>query len=147
MITLSLLHPLHKTPVQSWTFEQEDMIRVGRSTDNNVVLYSAVVSRHHVEIHRMEKGWGIKSIGTNGTYLDGHRITDAPVRDGMVIRLARSGPNIQINTNDEEKPDPLKDLLAGRRRPVAAPGSHPDNHPTSETQFEAAAQPPTHPPA
>lgn len=114
MITLSLLHPLHKTPVQSWSFDQESVIRIGRSTDNNVVLYSAVVSRHHVEIHRTDVGWEVKSIGTNGTYLDGRRITEVPVEDGIVIRLARSGPNIQIHMS-EEKRDPLKELLSRRR--------------------------------
>jgi pSer/pThr/pTyr-binding forkhead associated (FHA) protein len=144
VITLSLLHPLHKTPVQSWSFEQEDVIRVGRSTDNDVVLYSAVVSRHHVELHRTESGWDIKSIGTNGTYLDGHRIAEAPVADGMIIRLARSGPNIQINTN-EIKRDPLKDLLDSRRKPSkeASPGSP---HPATETQFEHPSSPPPEPP-
>lgn len=145
MITLSLLHPLHKTPVQSWTFEQEDVVRVGRSTDNDVVLYSAVVSRHHVELHRTESGWDIKSIGTNGTYLDGHRIAEAPVADGMVIRLARSGPNIQINTN-ECKRDPLKDLLANHRK-SAEQASTDRPHPATETQFEHPSSPPTDSPS
>ncbi|HIK43777.1 MAG TPA: FHA domain-containing protein [Leptolyngbyaceae cyanobacterium M65_K2018_010] len=110
MITLSLLHPLHKTLVQSWSFDQEPMIRIGRSSDNHVILYSAVVSRYHVEIHRQDAGWTIKSLGTNGTYLNGKRIVETPVEDGMVIRLARSGPNIQINTTEEQR-DPLQDLL------------------------------------
>lgn len=123
MITLSLLHPLHKTPVQSWSFDQESVIRIGRSTDNNVVLYSAVVSRHHVEIHRAEVGWAVKSIGTNGTYLDGRRITEVPVEDGIVIRLARSGPNIQIHMS-EEKRDPLKELLSRRRTEDAKDHDH-----------------------
>ncbi|MBD1916386.1 MULTISPECIES: FHA domain-containing protein [Cyanophyceae] len=123
MITLSLLHPLHKTPVQSWSFDQESVIRIGRSTDNNVVLYSAVVSRHHVEIHRTEAGWAVKSIGTNGTYLDGRRITEVAVEDGLVIRLARSGPNIQIHMS-EEKRDPLKELLSRRRTEDAKDHDH-----------------------
>lgn len=114
VITLSLLHPLHKTPVQSWSFDQEAVVRIGRSTDNNVVLYSAVVSRHHVEIYRAESGWAVKSIGTNGTYVEGRRITEVPVEDGIIIRLARSGPNIQIHMS-EEKRDPLKELLNRRR--------------------------------
>lgn len=130
MITLSLLHPLHKTPVQSWSFDQESVIRIGRSTDNNVVLYSAVVSRHHVEIHRTDSGWEVKSIGTNGTYLDGRRITEVSVEDGIVIRLARSGPNIQIHMS-EEKRDPLKELLSRRRTEDAKDldhGTHSDPH-------------------
>lgn len=73
------------------------MIRIGRSTDNHVILYSAVVSRHHVEIRRTDSGWEIVNLGANGTYLDGKRITQVPVEDGVIIRLARSGPNVQIH--------------------------------------------------
>ncbi|MEL6471326.1 MAG: FHA domain-containing protein, partial [Cyanobacteria bacterium J06623_4] len=54
VITLSLLHPIDKTPVQSWSFEAEPVVRIGRSVNNDVVLYSAVVSRHHVELRRTE---------------------------------------------------------------------------------------------
>lgn len=115
MITLSLLHPLHKTPVQHWSFDQEPVIRIGRSSDNNVILYSAVVSRHHVEIHRLDHGWRVKSLGTNGTYLEGRRFDEIPVEDGIIIRLARSGPNIQIHTTPERR-DPLKELLSSRQR-------------------------------
>lgn len=101
MITLSLLHPLHKTPVQSWSFDQEPVIRIGRATDSHVILYSAVVSRHHAELHRTRAGWVIKNLGTNGTYLNGRRIQDMAVDSGVVIRLARSGPNIQIHISED----------------------------------------------
>ncbi|MEL6491006.1 MAG: FHA domain-containing protein [Cyanobacteria bacterium J06634_6] len=103
IITLSLLHPIDKTPVQSWSFEEESVVRIGRSVDNDVVLYSAVVSRHHVELRQGAKGWEIHNIGTNGTYLAGARIDSKPVQDGLVIRLARSGPNIQINVTQQSK--------------------------------------------
>lgn len=96
MITLLLLHPQKKTPVQHWTFENESVIRIGRSTDNHVVLYSAVVSRHHVELRQQGNRWEIVNLGTNGTYVDGKRITQLSAQDGVIIRLARSGPNIQI---------------------------------------------------
>lgn len=101
MITLSLLHPLNKKPVQHWTFEEDTVIRIGRSTENDVVLYSAVVSRHHVELRQTDSGWEIVNLGTNGTYLDGKRVAQAPAVDGIVIRLARSGPNIQINIGED----------------------------------------------
>ena len=97
MITLFLLHPLKQIPVQVWSFENESVIRIGRSSDNHVILYSAVVSRHHVELRRTgEKSWEIVNLGTNGTYLDGKRVNQISVVDGSVIRLARSGPNLQI---------------------------------------------------
>jgi serine/threonine-protein kinase len=97
VITLTLLHPIQSIPVQSWSFEHESVVRIGRSTDNHVILYSAVVSRHHVELRRTESHWEIVNLGANGTYLDGKRITQVPIQDGVMIRLARSGPNIQIH--------------------------------------------------
>ncbi|MEM1308571.1 MAG: FHA domain-containing protein [Cyanobacteria bacterium P01_C01_bin.70] len=109
MITLSLLHPLNKKPVQHWTFEEDTVIRIGRSTENQVVLYSAVVSRHHVELRQTDAGWEIVNLGTNGTYLDGKRVAQAIAEDGIIIRLARSGPNIQINIA-EDSSDPMKAL-------------------------------------
>ena len=118
MITLSLLHPLNKTPIQNWSFEEQDIIRIGRSTDNDVVLYSAVVSRHHLEIHKGVAGWAIQSIGTNGTYLDGKRIQNVTAEDGLVVRLARSGPNLQITIDQPEKSSAasIKELLARRKQ-------------------------------
>ena len=97
MITLTLLHPIQSIPVQSWIFEHEPVIRIGRSTDNHVILYSAVVSRHHVELRQVDSQWEVVSLGANGTYVEGKRITQMPLLDSLVIRLARSGPNIQIH--------------------------------------------------
>lgn len=135
MITLYLLHPVDKTPVQNWTFEQVPSVRIGRSADNDVVLYSAVVSRHHIELHRTVVGWHLKSIGTNGTYLNGKRISETSVSNGLVIRLARSGPIIQIHTN-EEPTDPLKLILSKRSKgnPAASSPSEVSLDPTEMEQ-------------
>ncbi|HEY9729561.1 MAG TPA: FHA domain-containing protein [Chroococcales cyanobacterium] len=114
MITLTLLHPLQSVPVQSWPFENESLIRIGRSTDNEVILYSAVVSRHHVELRRNVSGWVIVSLGANGTYIDGKRITQMPVEDGMIVRLASSGPKIQIRLEGEIPTAKLKTALSKR---------------------------------
>ena len=97
VITLTLLHPLQSTPIQSWTFDQETQVSVGRSTDNHVVLYSAVVSRHHVELCYENSVWEVVSLGANGTYIDNQRVTRSPLKDGSVFRLARSGPTLQVN--------------------------------------------------
>lgn len=97
MITLSLLHPVKHTPVQVWSFPSELIVRIGRSSDNQVVLYSAVVSRYHVELRQSGSTWEVFNSGTNGTYVDGKRVTQMAIADGAVIRLARSGPNLQVN--------------------------------------------------
>ncbi|MEC4991797.1 MAG: FHA domain-containing protein [Oscillatoria sp. PMC 1068.18] len=114
MITLTLLHPLQAIPVQSWVFEPEPLIRIGRSTDNEVVLYSAVVSRHHVEIRRNDLEWELVNLGANGTYIDGKRIVRTTVVDGMVLRLASSGPKIQIRIEESEANSKMS--LAKRKR-------------------------------
>lgn len=104
------------------------MIRIGRATDNDVILYSAVVSRHHVELRRHGRNWEVVNLGANGTYLEGKRITEAPIADGAMIRLARSGPQIQVqlgtstsqegqksisqkSSSGEPKPDKSRDTL------------------------------------
>ncbi len=101
MITLTLLHPGKTTAVQHWTFNTESTIRIGRSLDNEVVLYSAVVSRHHLEIRLNGLDWEVINLGTNGTYLDGQPIKTVPVVDGMIVSLASSGPKIQIHLSSE----------------------------------------------
>ncbi|XPM60399.1 MAG: FHA domain-containing protein [Leptolyngbya sp. IPPAS B-1204] len=100
MIILSLLHPIKQIPVQVWTFADETVIRIGRSTDNQVILYSAVVSRHHVELRRIGLEWEVVNLGTNGTYLNGKRITQTTITDGAILRLARSGPNLQVRMGE-----------------------------------------------
>jgi serine/threonine-protein kinase len=97
VITLTLLHPIQATPLQSWTFEQDHTIRIGRSTDNDVVLYSAVVSRHHVELRHNGNTWEIINVGANGTYINGERVDQVVLQDQLIFRLARSGPNLQAH--------------------------------------------------
>ncbi|GAB4236926.1 MAG: hypothetical protein Kow00121_64130 [Elainellaceae cyanobacterium] len=120
MITLTLLHPIKQIPIQVWSFPDESLIRIGRSTDNQVILYSAVVSRHHVELRRLGDRWEVINLGTNGTYLDGKRITQEPIGDGAIIRLARSGPNIQIRMGA-----PALDELSENATSARATGSRP----------------------
>ncbi|PSB01801.1 FHA domain-containing protein [Merismopedia glauca] len=125
MITLTLLHPLQSIPVQSWTFESETVVRIGRAVDNDVVLYSAVVSRYHVELRAKESNWEVVSIGANGTYFDGKSIDQVPVTDGMVFRLASSGPQIQVRLGavlpPEKQPLQTSDTIspAPEQRPIA----------------------------
>ncbi|MDJ0581791.1 FHA domain-containing protein [Crocosphaera sp.] len=102
MITLTLLHPTKTTPIQNWKFETTATIRIGRSNDNEVVLFSAVVSRHHLEIRHEKNHWELVSVGTNGTYIEGKLVSQQQVTDGMMIRLASSGPTIKICLSSEE---------------------------------------------
>jgi pSer/pThr/pTyr-binding forkhead associated (FHA) protein len=120
VITLTLLHPSQATSLQHWQFDNDQStILIGRALDSHVVLYSAVVSRRHLEIRRNDRNdWELENLGANGTFLNGKLIEKTAVVDGMVVRLAASGPQIQIRLIDEdEQPKlilkPLEASLAG----------------------------------
>lgn len=106
MITLTLLHPLKSIPVQKWSFEPNSVIRIGRANDNDVVLYSAVVSRHHLEIKPSGSDWVLINLGSNGTFINGKRVNKVLVKDGMVFSLASSGPKIRIRLKPTEYEPP-----------------------------------------
>ncbi|WP_413162178.1 FHA domain-containing protein [Capilliphycus salinus ALCB114379] len=117
VITLTLLHPNQSIPVRVWTFEQEEVIRIGRSVKNDVVLYSAVVSRYHVELRLRGKTWTIVGLGTNGTYLDGKLVQESPIADGQIIHLAISGPKIKLNI-PADKSQHLMSRIGVRERQI-----------------------------
>lgn len=97
MITLSLMNPAQGTSIRDWHFTDEKVIRIGRAPDNEVVLLSSVVSRHHAELRWEEDQWQLFNLGANGTFIDGEQVVNqAKLTDGATIRLAASGPIIQV---------------------------------------------------
>jgi pSer/pThr/pTyr-binding forkhead associated (FHA) protein len=124
VITLALLHPTKQTPIQTWTFDSDPVVRIGRSRSNDVVIASAIVSRHHVELWRHGSEWEVVSFGANGTYIEGDRVHQVPVVDGMIVHLGNSGPQLRLRLGlhpqkdvdvplEERPPDtepPIEDL-------------------------------------
>ncbi|MCC6231597.1 MAG: FHA domain-containing protein [Verrucomicrobiales bacterium] len=67
--------------------------RIGRSDQNEVVISDPSVSGTHAEIEAHEGHWVVRDAGsTNGTFVDGQRVTLAEVQAGQVFRLG----NIQV---------------------------------------------------
>lgn len=61
--------------------------RIGRGADADIRIDDSGVSRHHVDIV-VGRTTTIRDLGsTNGTYVDGQRITELPLRDGATIRV------------------------------------------------------------
>lgn len=119
MITLVLLHPTKQTPIQTWTFDSKPVVRIGRSRSNDVVISSAVVSRHHVELWQNDTQWEVVSFGANGTFLEGDRIHQVPVVDGMIIHLGNSGPQLllQLSSHPQRGVDVPSDNLPAEDEP------------------------------
>lgn len=120
MITLTLLHPLKSVAVQKWNFDPNSVIRIGRANDNDVVLYSAVVSRHHLEIRPRGQDWALINLGSNGTFINGKKINKVLVKNGMVIRLASSGPKIKITLNDTEDSTTAEQTQPPKRKVISS---------------------------
>jgi len=114
VITLNLLHPSQSTPVQSWTFALEPVIKIGRSKENDVVILSSVVSRKHIELLNNGSDWEIVSLGSNGTFLNDRPIKKTKVNDGMIIRLGNSGPKIQFHLAEGE-PEQVTKMTESKR--------------------------------
>ena len=65
-----------------------DVIRVGKSEDNDLTLNEETVSRTHFEIVRDVKGYLLRDLhSTNGTFLDGAEVREAYIRSGSLIRV------------------------------------------------------------
>jgi len=118
-ITISLMHPTQPIAMHSWTFDpdRDEPIRIGRSHDNDIVVYSSVVSRHHAELLPTEEGWNLKGFGANGTFINQELVTEEILKDGTIIRLGNSGPRLRIRLGIS---DPKAKLVRkGDRKPNA----------------------------
>ncbi len=74
--------------------------RLGRSPDNDIVVtgpQAAIVSLYHLEISLDESGSRVRDLGsTNGTFLNGDRVTEAELSAQGVIRLGNDGPEFSF---------------------------------------------------
>ncbi|HLK38233.1 MAG TPA: sigma 54-interacting transcriptional regulator [Polyangiaceae bacterium] len=65
-----------------------DRCRIGKASDNDIVLADDTVSRHHCELTRRPDGVHVRDLGsTNGTRVQGARVTEAVLQPGAVIKV------------------------------------------------------------
>src|ERR1051326_7447116 len=78
--------------------------RLGRGPDNDVVLQgpnTATVSAHHLEITRDGEHWRIRDSGsTNGTFVNGERISDAELLPQAIVQLGNDGPDFVFQVEE-----------------------------------------------
>jgi DNA-binding NtrC family response regulator len=64
---------------------------VKRGRELSLCLPDPHMSTQHARLLRLPRGWGIEDGGSrNGTFVDGERVTQAPIEDGALIELGRS---------------------------------------------------------
>jgi transcriptional regulator with GAF, ATPase, and Fis domain len=65
-----------------------DVLRIGKASDNDLVLADDTVSRHHCELSWARDGIHVRDLGsTNGTKVQGARVTEAVASPGSVLKV------------------------------------------------------------
>jgi len=95
-VSVHLLDPEGGRALQTWTFERQELISIGRGDEESIALADPYVSRHHAEVVFRNESWRLISKGRNGVVVDGKAITDCPLKSGMVFRLGVAGPMLRF---------------------------------------------------
>jgi ABC-type multidrug transport system ATPase subunit/pSer/pThr/pTyr-binding forkhead associated (FHA) protein len=78
-----------RPPTVVHTIEQHT-VTIGRAPENNVILDDLLVSRRHAELRRSGDRWELRDLGSsNGTYVNGMRITSAVIGPDDVVAIGR----------------------------------------------------------
>ncbi len=108
---------------------RDPVTRLGRAPDNDAVIDgpdAATVSLYHCEISREDDGFRVRDRNsTNGTYVDGVRIDDAPISPSAILRLGQLGPEFTLVLQDTP-PEALDRTMEISAVPPAPsnPGKH-----------------------
>ena len=135
---IKLVLKLKETQIEEFALEK-DLIQIGRSQENDIVIDNIAVSRKHAQIER--KG-GMEYVlrdlsSSNGTFLNGAQIDagDHPLQDGAVVGIAKfvilvkglsksvpAAPKIPSQKDDEG----TMIFETARRKPVVEPQASPE---------------------
>jgi pSer/pThr/pTyr-binding forkhead associated (FHA) protein len=103
---------------------------IGRDVKNALPLLQAGVSRYHAEIIRLGKDFLLRDLGsTNGSFVNGARVSEQLLNDGDILRFGRSGPQVtfrfieqsQATESERHRPGTTESLiksLSGKLEPL-----------------------------
>jgi DNA-binding NtrC family response regulator len=76
------------------------LIHVGSAPDNDLVVDSPTVSRHHARLEFVGAGYLLRDLGSkNGTFVDGVRVVEAYLTEGARVRLGTA--EMEFRLEDE----------------------------------------------
>jgi TM2 domain-containing membrane protein YozV len=84
--------------------EQSSSLQIGRDSSNGVVLNDVSVSRAHAEISFLRGMARVRDLGSsNGTFVDGARVTDSGLSDGQHVRIGSVGFTYRSATTAQQR--------------------------------------------
>lgn len=108
---------------QRQELEADKRIRFGRHPDCEVAFdphRDIDASSRHAELRPLPNGWVLVDIGSsNGTYVDGHRVTEAAVAANTPLDLlfGPGGPRVRLFVGTDEAIAALPPPILDRARP------------------------------
>ncbi len=82
-------------------------VRLGRGSDNDVVLSDVSVSRYHAEILREPDGWSVHDLkSTNGVQVNGAPVEKAPLRPGDLLGVGSFQIRVDAEAPVSVRPQP-----------------------------------------
>lgn len=109
---------------QRQEFPAGTRVRFGRHPECEVSFdpYRDIdASSRHAELRQIDAGWLLVDLGSsNGTYVDGHRITEAPIARNLpvAIEFGPGGPRIRLFVGDDQAIEALPPAPLEAARPT-----------------------------
>ncbi len=70
---------------------------IGRGAESSLCIPSSVVSRSHAELIRVGANYLLRDLGsTNGSFVNGARVTEQMLNDGDTLRFGANGPEMSF---------------------------------------------------
>lgn len=108
-------------------FALREKFRIGRATDNDLILKDHLVSRYHAEILRTDKGFQIRDLGSkNGFQLNGSAATEGQLNQGDHLRIGQTV--LAFETPKEVQGARFSDTLIHLRNDVESPAKFYGHH-------------------
>jgi adenylate cyclase len=99
----------------------EDVITIGRSKDNHVVLFDHTASRRHAKVRKTPDGYLLMDLDShNGTHVNGSRVTSRILRHNDLVEIGTSVLSFQYEIGDDDEPVPLAGIESGDKEPQGA---------------------------
>ena len=96
----------------------EDVITIGRSKDNHVVLFDHAASRRHAKVRKTPDGYLLMDLDShNGTHVNGARVTSRILRHNDLVEIGTSVLSFQFEIGDDDEPVPRAAIGEGNEKP------------------------------
>jgi pSer/pThr/pTyr-binding forkhead associated (FHA) protein len=93
-----------------------DKTTIGRVEDNTFQIAEPSVSSHHCEVLLRGKDVVIKDLNsTNGTFINGEKVTESPIKPGQILRLGQVEMRLETETPPTSSKKPLDQTMVMQR--------------------------------